>query len=215
MRQLNKVNRKSGGNIVAFFAQLFLYLFTYFIKNSAIVYTINLKGDNIINVRESKTKQQRMGKYKMTKLTPAQQEIMNKIYASDYLYKEVGAKMRADVYTKNGWDYNHDGEILLADKTVKVILNTRTLNSLEKKGAIKVVNVGGTEYDKVEVLGHEFHDAMTEMVKTTITTPDHEYNFLAEPGFEDAGLDRFIARSAIKNIIDIKTEMVKVETLNK
>ena len=151
----------------------------------------------------------------MTKLTPAQQNIMDKIYASKYLYKEVGAKMRADVYTKDGWSYNLDGELLLTDKTVKLRLNTRTLNSLEKKGVIKVVEVGGSEYDIVEVLGHEFHDAMTEMVKTTITTPDNEYNFLAVPGFESEGLEKFIARSAIKNIIDVKTEIVKVETLNK
>lgn len=141
-------------------------------------------------------------KKKAPKLTPVQQRVMDKIWNAPYVDEGMETYL---FYDENGYrNMHYFGK--LPNGTYRIQENTSTLKALEKKGYIRIIEIGGGMSDIVELLEGTnnsvsiFEEKDMVQVKVEYRTSNGVFNVEGGNGYGHVH-NEFMERGAIEHVL--------------
>lgn len=108
----------------------------------------------------------------MAKLSKTMQAVMDSFEEAEHYYKVVGLDWRKTITFHNGKGRIPVGFTrtwIYFDGMYGITENTKTLEALEKRGLIKIHEVGGDCADVIEVIGKTPHKPLEKATKIKVT----------------------------------------------
>ncbi|MGG1571634.1 hypothetical protein [Fictibacillus sp. NRS-1165] len=116
----------------------------------------------------------------MAKLSKTMQKVMNQFEEAEHYYQVVGEKNHSIIFhnDKGRFSIGFTDTWIYHDGMFGITADTKTLQALEKRGLIKIHEIGGSVADVIEVIGKTPHKPLKRAVKINVNrkTKTSEHN---------------------------------------
>lgn len=133
---------------------------------------ISKKSEALAAVKDLNKKRSAEAPKKNVKLSPKMQRVMDRLENAEHYYKVIGGDNRGGrVFhsSKGSLNIGYEPAWIYFDGMFGVTEDTKTLEALEKRGLIKIHEIGGNSCDVIEVIGKEVHEPLKTATKLRVT----------------------------------------------